>query len=133
MVAVALVFGRLTARDYEDDVAADPRIDALRERMNVREDERFSRDYLDPDKRAIGNAVQIFFADGSATEKVSVEYPLGHRRRRSEAAPMLQRKFDRAVDARFESAQAERIRVACENSEGLEAMAIDEFVDLWLV
>src|SRR5690606_26699460 len=84
MVAVPLIFGRLTAEDYGDEVAADPRIDALRDRMVVREDPSFTRDYHDPARRYIGNAVQVFFRDGSATGKVTVDFPVGHRRRREE-------------------------------------------------
>ena len=93
MTAVPLIFGRLRAEDYEDDVAADPRIDALRERMQVTENRQFTIDYHDPDKRAIGNSVQVLFRDGSATEKVTVEYPVGHRRRRSEGIPLLLEKI----------------------------------------
>ena len=93
MVAVALVYGKLTADHYEDAVAADPRIDSLRDMMVVLEDPQYSRDYLDPEKRSIANAVQVRFRDGAATDKVAVEYPLGHRRRRSEAIPLLVEKF----------------------------------------
>jgi 2-methylcitrate dehydratase len=92
IVAIGLIFGELTADHYEDAVAADPRIDRLRSRMEVVEDKRYSRDYLDPEKRSIANAVQVFFRDGSATGKVEMEYPLGHRRRRSEGIPLLLRK-----------------------------------------
>ena len=89
MTAIPLIFGRLVAQDYEDDVAADPRIDALRDRMEVTENRQFTIDYHDPDKRAIGNSVQVFFRDGSSTDKISVDYPVGHRRRRSEGIPLL--------------------------------------------
>src|SRR5215471_9196681 len=89
MVAVALIFGRLTAEDYEDSVACDPRIDALRDKMQVVERKQFTLDYLDPEKRSIGNSVQVFFKDGSQTEPVAVEYPIGHRRRRKEGVPAL--------------------------------------------
>ena len=82
MTAVPMIFGRLSAADYEDDVAADPRIDALREKMDVTENEAYTKDYFDPSKRYIGNAVQVFFEDGSSTERVSVDYPIGHRQRR---------------------------------------------------
>src|SRR5579859_1094220 len=93
MTAIGLIFGNLTAADYEDQVAADPRIDALRAKMTVTEDKQYSKDYLDPDKRAIANAVQIFFADGTKTNKIEVEYPVGHRRRRAEGIPLLMQKF----------------------------------------
>lgn len=97
MTAVGLVFGELTAAHYEDSVAADPRIDALRDKMEIAEEPRYSRDYLDPDKRSIANAVQVFFNDGGETEKIEIEYPLGHRRRREESIPVLRAKFDGAT------------------------------------
>jgi 2-methylcitrate dehydratase len=89
MTAIGLIFGELTADHYEDKVARDPRIDALRAKMVVKEEPHYSRDYLDPDKRSIANAVQVFFRDGTSTAKVAVEYPLGHRRRRAEGIPLL--------------------------------------------
>ena len=101
MVAVPLIHGRLTARDYEDEIAQDPRIDALREKMEVRENPGFTVDYMDPDKRAIGNAIQVHFKDGGSTARVEVPYPIGHRRRRSEGVPLLQEKFERHVAARL--------------------------------
>ena len=131
MVAVPLIFGRLTAADYEDDVAADPRIDALRERMEVTENKAFSSDYLDADKRAIGNAVQVFFNDGSQTERVAVDYPIGHRRRRDEGIPELVKKFEAALATRFAPRQANAIEVACADQATLEAMPVNEFMDLW--
>jgi 2-methylcitrate dehydratase len=106
MVAVPLIFGRLTAGDYEDTVAADPRIDALRERMRVRENPEFTREYYDPGKRYIGNAVQVFFRDGSHTERVQVDFPVGHRKRRREGIPLLVAKFHAAVAAHFPARQA---------------------------
>ncbi len=131
MVAVPLIFGKLTADHYEGTAAEDPRIDALRDKMQVVEEKRFSEEYLDPDKRAIGNAVQVFFRDGSSTDKVSVDYPIGHRRRREEGIPALVRKFESALATRFEPKQAETIRAACEDQDRLEAMPVHEFVDLW--
>jgi 2-methylcitrate dehydratase len=101
IVAVALLTGGLSAEHYEDDFAADPRLDWLRERMVVTEEPRYSVDYLDPDKRSIANAVQVFFADGTRTERVEVEYPLGHRRRRAEAVPLLREKLERNLRSRF--------------------------------
>src|SRR3546814_7189496 len=89
MVAVATLFGRLTARDYEDDVAADPRIDALRAKMVCVEEPQFTRDYHDPDKRSIANALRVEFDDGSSLPEIIVEYPIGHRRRRVEGIPLL--------------------------------------------
>ncbi|MBA1147982.1 bifunctional 2-methylcitrate dehydratase/aconitate hydratase [Ectothiorhodospiraceae bacterium WFHF3C12] len=131
MTAVPLIFGRLTADDYEDDVAADPRIDALREKMEVTENEQFTKDYFDPKKRAIGNAVQVFFTDGSNTERVAVDYPIGHRRRRDEGIPVLVDKFEDALRRVFAPRQAEAIRTACADQEQLESMPVHTFVDLW--
>jgi 2-methylcitrate dehydratase len=132
MVAVPLIFGRLTADDYEDAVARDQRIDALRAKMVVRENAQFSRDYLDPDKRAIGNAITITFRDGTVTERVAVDYPIGHRRRRAEGIPELVAKFERNLASRFGAAQRERIFAACADQAGLEALPVHEFVDLWV-
>lgn len=131
MVAVPLIHGRLTARDYEDEVAGDPRIDALREKMEVRENPAFTADYMDPDKRAIGNAVQVHFRDGTSTGRVEVPYPIGHRRRRSEGAPLLQEKFERHVSARFEPEACQRILGACGSREVLEPIRVSAFMDCW--
>jgi 2-methylcitrate dehydratase len=133
MVAVALLRGDLTARDYEDEAAADPRIDALRERMVVVEDERYSRDYLDPEKRSIANAIQVFFKDGTSTKKVEVEYPLGHRRRRHEGIPLLERKFRENIATRFPSRQCEAILSLCLDQNRLEATPIHEFMQLFVI
>src|SRR5262249_12734832 len=124
MVAVPLIFGRLTADDYEDEVARDPRIDALRAKMVVTENRDFSRDYLDPDKRAIGNALQIFFKDGARTERVVIDYPVGHRRRRAEGIPLLLAKFNASLATRFGAAQIERIEGACADQARLDAMPV---------
>jgi 2-methylcitrate dehydratase len=133
MVAVPLIFGELTAASYDDAVAADRRIDALRGRMQVTENEGFTRDYFDPEKRGIGNSIQVFFKDGSSTERVEVSYPIGHRRRRSEGIPVLVAKFEAAVRDQFDSAQAEAIIAACRDQATLEAMTVPEFTDLWAV
>ena len=132
MVAVPLLFGRLTAEDYEDDVARDPRIDALRAKMVVTENAQFSRDYLDPDKRAIGNAVQVFFADGSQTERVAVDYPIGHRRRRDEGIPKLVAKFERSLAPRFGAAQCGHIVAAFAEQARFEALPVNDFMALWM-
>jgi len=128
MVAVPLIFGRLMAEDYEDAVAADPRIDALRAKMEVRENPDFTRDYYDPEKRYIGNAVQVFFRDGTSTERVQVDYPVGHRKRRAEGIPLLREKFHTAVARHFSAKQAARIEALFEDGARLEAMPVDEFV-----
>lgn len=131
MVAVPLIFGRLTADDYTDAVAADPRIDALREKMVVRENPQFTKDYFDPDKRYIGNAVQVFFKDGSSTEKVSIDYPIGHRRRRAEGIPVLMAKFEAAIRAHLSRAQADRLMELAGDPAELEAMSISDYLNLY--
>ena len=133
MVAVPLIHGRLTAQDYEDEVARDPRIDALRDRMEVRENPEFTVDYMDPEKRAIGNAVQVHFRDGSSTERVEVPYPIGHRRRRSEGVPLLQEKFERHLAARLAPEQCEAILAGCASRDTLEPMRVSNFMDAWVV
>jgi 2-methylcitrate dehydratase len=133
MTAVGLIFGRLTADHYSDAVAADPRIDRLRERMEVREEPRYSRDYLDPEKRSIANAVQIFFKDGSATERAEVEYPLGHRRRRGEALPLLKEKARANMAARLPAERAEALIELCLDRRRLASMPVHEFMELLAV
>lgn len=130
MVAVALIYGELTADHYEDAVAANPAIDALRDRMEAKEDPRYTRDYLDPDKRSIANAIQVFFKDGGATEKVEVEYPIGHRRRREEALPILERKFRENLGTRFPKARAEAIYALCLDTKKLQETPVNEFVSM---
>jgi 2-methylcitrate dehydratase len=132
MVAVPLLFGRLTAEDYEDDVAHDPRIDALRAKMVVTENEQFSLDYLDPDKRAIGNAVQVWFRDGTCTERVAIDYPIGHRRRRAEGIPQLVAKFERNLATLFAAKQLAAITAACSDQARLEALRVEDFLALWV-
>jgi len=132
MVAVALIHGTLTAEHYEDEAAADPRIDALRARMTVVENETFTKDYFDPEKRAIGNAVQVRFTDGTATRRVAVDYPIGHRKRRPEGIPLLVEKFRRNVRTRFDEARARELEAVFDDLDRLEAMPVDEFVSLWV-
>jgi 2-methylcitrate dehydratase PrpD len=133
MVAIGLAKGNLTAADYEDDVARDPRIDALRAKMACIENKRYSRDYLDPKKRSIANQLQIFFKDGTATRKVAVEYPLGHRRRRHEGIPLLEAKFRRNLERRFPKERREAILSLCSDQRRLEATPVKEFVDLFVI
>jgi 2-methylcitrate dehydratase len=128
MVAIPLLFGRLTARDYEDEVARDPRVDALRAKMQVRENPSFTADYYAPDKRYIGNAVQVFFTDGSSSRRVEVDYPIGHRKRRAEGMPVLMRKFESSVRAQFEDSRARVIVELCSDRARLERMPVDEFL-----
>jgi 2-methylcitrate dehydratase len=130
MVAVPLIFGRLTAADYEDDVAADPRIDALRAKIACVEDPRFSADYLDPAKRSIANAIRVEFADGSTTPEIVVEYPIGHRRRREEGMPVLIEKFRTNLARRFAARQQQAILDVALDANRLAATPVNEFVDL---
>lgn len=131
MVAVPLIFGDLTAEHYEDSAAADPRIDELRAKMRVLENPRYSAEYLDPSKRSIANAVQVYFTDGSSTEKVEVEYPLGHRRRRDEAIPLLKQKFSANAQTRLASNCCQDLVGLFEAPDRLDAMPIDEFMTLF--
>ena len=131
MVAVPLIFGRLTAEDYGDAVAADPRIDRLREKMVVSENEQFTRDYFDPDKRYIGNSVQVVFKDGSRTEQVSVDYPIGHRRRREEGIPVLLAKFEKAVRAKLPATNANRLMELAASPVELDEMPVTRFLSLF--
>ena len=133
MVAVPLIHGRLTAEDYEDSAALDPRIDALRQKMEVIENAEFSRDYLDPAKRSIGNAVQVFFRDGSASEKVAVEYPIGHPRRRNEGEPLLLRKFERSLRNRISEKNSDRILALFADTPLLLNTPVDQLMDLFVV
>jgi len=133
MVAVPLLKGSLTADDYEDAAAADPRIDALRAKMEVIENPDFTRDYLDPAKRSIGNAIQVFFRDGSSTERVPVEYPVGHRRRRKEGVPLLLAKFERNLRGRIPAPQGDAILALCGNRSELEKTPVHAFMQLFAV
>jgi 2-methylcitrate dehydratase len=133
MAAIPLIFGRLTAEDYEDGVAADPRVDALRNRMEVKENEKFTKDYYDPAKRYIGNAIQVFFKDGSKTERVVIEFPIGHRKRRAEGIPVLVKKFENAIAGRLPATQCAAIRTVCGDQRKLEQTPVTEFMQHWLV
>ncbi|MCY0885305.1 MAG: bifunctional 2-methylcitrate dehydratase/aconitate hydratase [Firmicutes bacterium] len=132
MVAVALLKGNLTADDYQDQAAMDPRIDLLRSRMQVEENPEFTRAYYDPELRAIPNALTVHFRDGTRTETVRVDFPLGHRRRREEAWPLLEDKYRANLATRFQGGRLEAILEATLDQERLEAMAADAFLDLWV-
>jgi 2-methylcitrate dehydratase len=127
MVAVPLIFGRLTAADYEDAVARDPRIDALRGRMQVKENPIFTQEYYAADKRYIGNAVQVFFKDGTSSARVQVDYPIGHRKRRAEGMPVLVEKFESSVTAHFKPKQAAAIKRSFADPGALAAMPVSDF------
>jgi 2-methylcitrate dehydratase len=128
MVAIPLLFGRLEASDYEDAVATDPRVDALRAKMQVKENAEFTKDYYDPQKRYIGNAVQVFFKDGSSSERVAVDFPIGHRKRRAEGMPVLVKKFESSVAAHFQPRQSESIKAIFADRKALMAMPVSDFM-----
>jgi 2-methylcitrate dehydratase len=128
MVAVPLIFGRLTAADYEDAVASDPRIDALRSKMQVRENPAFTQEYYASDKRFIGNAVQVFFRDGSSTPRIQVDFPIGHFRRRREGMPVLVKKFEASVAAHFPPKQTALILSTFQDVAKLDAMPVNEWM-----
>jgi 2-methylcitrate dehydratase len=128
MTAIPLIFGRLTAADYEDGIASDPRVDALRSKMVVRENATFTEEYYAADKRYIGNAVQVFYQDGTFSERAHVDYPIGHRKRRAEGIPMLVKKFEASVAGHFSPAQADKIKAVFADRARLEAMPVHEFV-----
>jgi 2-methylcitrate dehydratase len=128
MVAIPLLFGRLNAGDYEDQIAGDPRVDALRAKMQVKENSTFTQEYYDPNKRYIGNAVQVFFKDGTASERVQVDFPIGHRKRREEGMPVLVKKFEASVAAHFNPAQTESIKAMFVDRDALAAMPVSQFV-----
>lgn len=133
MVAVALLFGDLRAEHYEDDIASDPRIDVLRAKMHVTENEQFSHDYHDPAKRSIANSLQIQFKDGTTTERVSIEYPIGHQRRRAEGVPILISKFKQNVSSQFTPEKVDAIMYATSNIETLSTLSVVDFMALWSV
>ena len=128
MVAIPLIFGRLTAADYEDSVAHDPRVDALRNVMEVREYAPFTKEYYEADKRHIGNAVQVFFKDGSQTERIQVDVPVGHRKRRAQGIPLLLEKFSQSVAAHFSAKQTASIVSLFADPAKLDAMPVQDLV-----
>ncbi len=133
MVAVPIIFGRLTAADYEDDIAADPRIDALREKIVCVEDKGFTRDYHDPEKRSIANALTVEFKDGKKLGEFVCEYPIGHKRRRKEGMPVLVEKFKTNLARRFPDKQRKAILELCLDAPRLENTPVNEFVDLFVI
>lgn len=133
MVAVPLLFGRLTAADYEDAVAADPRIDALRDRISCVEDPQFTKDYHDPGKRSIANGLTVELNDGTMLPEVVVEYPIGHRRRREEGMPVLIEKFKTNLARRFPAKQQKAILDASLDQKKLESLPVHEYVDLYVI
>ena len=132
MIAVGLLKGNLVAEDYEDDVASDPLLDQLREKMEVEENKKFSEDYLDPAKRSIANSLQIFFKDGTSTDVEEVHYPIGHKNRRSEGIPILINKFERNLNTQFSNQHASEIMSLFEDDERLFKLPVSEFVDFFV-
>ena len=132
MAAIGLIFGELTADHYTDSIAKDPRIDTLRDKMIVKENESFTKDYYDLDKRAIGNSIQIFFKDGSASNRVEVQYPIGHRNRREEGIPVLKTKFRNSLPSVFDDDQCEVINSAFADSEALDKTPASEFLNVFV-
>ena len=132
MTAIGLLKGDLVAEDYEDDVASDPRIDELRSKMVIQEDERYTKEYLEEDKRSIANAIMIHFKDGSSTEKVEVEYPIGHRRRREQGIPLLIEKFKANLGTQFSENRTKEILSLCEDQSTLENSSVIDFMNLMI-
>jgi len=128
MVAIALLFGRLNASDYEDAIAGDPRVDSLRAKMQVRENSTFTEEYYNAHKRYIGNAVQVVFKDGTASRRVQVDFPIGHRKRRAEGMPVLVKKFEASVAAHFGVKQSESIKKMFADQAALALMPVSDFV-----
>ncbi|GAK13389.1 bifunctional 2-methylcitrate dehydratase/aconitate hydratase [Geomicrobium sp. JCM 19039] len=132
ITAIGLIYGELTADHYEDDVAANPQIDALREKMYTVENEQYSKDYLDPEKRSIANAVQVIFKDGSKTEDIAIEYPLGHRRRREESIPFLESKYKDTLHTRFPQKQADELFQLFQDPS-FEKLGVHEFMEKFTI
>ena len=133
MTAIGLLKGDLVAEDYEDDVAEDPMIDKLREKMIIEEDYRYTKEYLESDKRSIANAIQIFFKDGTFTDKIEVEYPIGHRRRREQGIPLLIEKFERNLATQFSESRCSDINSLCSDQSKLESTTVNEFMNLFVM
>ena len=130
MIAVGLIFGELTADHYTDETAADPRIDVLRAKMHVQENESFTKDYYDLDKRAIGNSIKVFFNDGSSSKRIEVQYPIGHRVRRQEGIPLMIQKFNNSLPIVFDPQQSETIKAAFDSGSQLDSMSVSDFMEL---
>ena len=131
MVAIGLLFGNLKADHYENEFAKDPQIDFLRQKMETREDAQFTKDYLDPEKRSIGNSVQVYFNDGTKTEKIQIEYPIGHQRRREEGIPLLIKKFADNAATVFSAAKVAQFQELFADQKKLETMPVDEFMGMF--
>ena len=130
MVAIGLLKGNLVAEDYEDDVAKDPRVDELREKMVINEDKRYSKEYLEADKRSIANRIKVHFKDGTATNEVEVEYPIGHKRRRKEGIPILEKKFKDNLSITYDEFKSNEIFELCMDQRKLEEISVADFQQL---
>ena len=130
MVAIGLLKGNLVAEDYEDDVAKDPRVDELREKMIINEDKRYSKEYLEADKRSIANRIKVHFKDGTATNEVEVEYPIGHKRRRKEGIPILEKKFKDNLSITYDESKSNEIFELCMDQRKLEETSVADFQQL---
>jgi 2-methylcitrate dehydratase len=133
MVAVGLLYGDLRAEYYEDTIASDPRIDELRKKIHVTENKQFTRDYYDPDKRSIANSIRLIFKDGSQSDLLTIEYPIGHKRRRAEGIPVLLAKFARNLATHYEPAQVKAILHSMDDTDSLAAMSVVDFMNLWVM
>ncbi len=133
MVAVPIIYGRLTAEDYEDKIAKDPRIDKLRDKIVCVEDKQFTKDYHDPEKRSIANALTVEFNDGKKLKEIVCEYPIGHKRRRKEGIPVLVEKFKTNLARRFPTKQQDAILAVSLDQKKLEAMSVNEYMDLYVI
>lgn len=131
MVAVPLIKGSLEPGDYTDEFAADPRIDALREKTTVEEEPRYTKEYLEPEKRSIGNAVSLELNDGTKIDEIAIDYPVGHARRRDEAVPLIASKLRKHLDGMYSDAEKEKILSLLTDHERLVSMPVNEFIDLW--
>tara|TARA_B100000886_G_C20323290_1_gene449074 strand:+ start:34 stop:441 length:408 start_codon:yes stop_codon:yes gene_type:complete len=132
MTAIGLLKGDLVAEDYEDDVAADPRVDSLRKKMIIKEDKRYSEEYLEADKRSIANSIQIYFKDGSFSKNIEVEYPIGHKRRRNEGIPILLSKFKKNLETRFDQNQVDKIVGFFSDFDELQKRSVNDFMTLFV-
>ncbi|KAA1128854.1 ATP-binding cassette transporter CGR1 [Puccinia graminis f. sp. tritici] len=132
MVAIPLIYGRLTTEDYTDKVASDPRIDELRAKISCTEEKKYSAEYHAPDKRSIGNAITIELKDGTVLDEVEIEYPVGHKRRREEGKPLLDAKFKRHIEPHFPKEQIAKIMEVVNDQKTLENFDVDKFMDLWV-
>jgi 2-methylcitrate dehydratase len=133
MVAVPIIFGNLTASDYEDRVANDPRIDTLRDKIHCVEDAQFTKDYHDPEKRSIANAMTVTLNDGTVLPEIVVEYPIGHKRRREEGIPVLEAKFKTNLNRRFPKKQCDTILNLSLDQDALEATFVSDYIDLFVI